>query len=188
VGLRPLVRPTNAVDGSTKSFSREHTVLASPSGLVTVTGGKWTTYRAMAEDVLAHCASTGLLPPTAPGVTRDLRLIGAEPKSKEAVPVSAMPGLHSYGSEAQAVAALPGADRSLGWGLTEAMVRFAARHEYARTAEDVLARRSRLLFLDARLAGSLAGEVGDILEQETGQDPRVEAMQALAARYLELPA
>jgi glycerol-3-phosphate dehydrogenase len=68
------------------------------------------------------------------------------------------------------------------------MVRFAARHEYARTVEDVLARRIRLLFTDAALAGELAGEVGALLREETGADPQVEAFRELAASYLALPA
>lgn len=67
------------------------------------------------------------------------------------------------------------------------MVRFAARYEYARTVEDVLARRSRLLFLDARLAGALAARVADILHAETGVDPRPEAFFALSRDYLHLP-
>jgi glycerol-3-phosphate dehydrogenase len=75
----------------------------------------------------------------------------------------------------------------LGGGLTEAMVRFAARHEYARTAEDVLARRGRLLFTDAALAGSLAAEVGELLRQETGADPQAAALRELAASYLRMP-
>ena len=62
VGLRPLVRPLQSGDGSTQGLSREHTVLVSQSGLVTVTGGKWTTYRAMAADVLAYCQQAGRLP------------------------------------------------------------------------------------------------------------------------------
>ncbi len=82
---------------------------------------------------------------------------------------------------------LPGATHLLGGGLTEAMVRFAARREYARTAEDVLARRWRLLFLDARLAASLAPRVGAILQEETGADPHVAQFQALAQSYLSLP-
>lgn len=86
------------------------------------------------------------------------------------------------------MAALPGAGRELGAGLTEAMVRFAARSEYARTVEDVLARRWRLLFLDARLAASLAGDVGAILEQENGLDPQVGAFEELARLYLAFPA
>jgi glycerol-3-phosphate dehydrogenase len=76
----------------------------------------------------------------------------------------------------------------LGGGLTEAMVRFAARHEYARTVEDVLARRSRLLFLDAALARTLAPEVAALLQQENGVDPQLDAFLALCDQYLSLPA
>jgi glycerol-3-phosphate dehydrogenase len=67
------------------------------------------------------------------------------------------------------------------------MVRFAARHEYARTVEDVLARRIRLLFLDAALAGSLAAEVGELLRQETGVDPQAAAFRELALSWLKMP-
>jgi len=186
VGLRPLVKPQGEDGEETKGLSREHTVLVSRSGLVTVTGGKWTTYRAMAEDVLAKCFEKRLLEPK-PGVTANLHLIGADPAPTRRAPLSQPQGLHSYGSEAPSVQALPGAQRDLGGGLTEAMVRFAARCEYARTAEDVLARRSRLLFLDARQAGALAPEVGAILREETGVDPRVQELQELAASYLALP-
>ncbi|MBC8056050.1 MAG: glycerol-3-phosphate dehydrogenase/oxidase, partial [Rhizobiales bacterium] len=79
VGLRPLVRPPQDEDGrtQTKSISREHTVLVDRSGLVTVTGGKWTTYRAMAEDVLANCFEHRLLPARPAGVTERLKLAGA---------------------------------------------------------------------------------------------------------------
>ena len=84
--------------------------------------------------------------------------------------------------------ALPGAGHDLGGGLTEAMVRFAARHEYARTAEDVLARRSRLLFLDARMAAGMASDVADILAEETGRDADLKSFTALAKRYVTLPA
>ena len=75
----------------------------------------------------------------------------------------------------------------LGGGLTVAMVRFAARHEYARTVEDVLARRFRLLFLDAALASSLSAEVGELLRQETGVDPQAAAFRELASSYLRMP-
>jgi glycerol-3-phosphate dehydrogenase len=187
VGLRPLVRPVGNGDEPTKALSREHTVLTSRSGLVTVTGGKWTTYRAMAEDVLQKCSEAGLLPPAAPGVTTHLPLVGAPGPGGSATPLSAAPGLHLYGTEAGQVASIPGEQRHLGGGLTTAMVRFAARHEYARTVEDMLARRFRLLFLDARMAGELAAEVGAILREETGVDPQVEAFRELAASYLELP-
>jgi glycerol-3-phosphate dehydrogenase len=67
------------------------------------------------------------------------------------------------------------------------MVRFAARHEYARTVEDVLARRSRLLFLDARAAAAVAPWVAALLREETGVDPRLEDFGRLALRYATLP-
>lgn len=187
VGLRPLVKPADTEGDSaesTQGLSREHTVLVSKSGLVTVTGGKWTTYRAMAEDVLDHCFAAALLQARVAGVTADLRLVGAQAMGQK---ISDPPGIHLYGSEADVVLALPGADRWLGGGLTEAMVRFAARHEYARTVEDVLARRSRLLFLDAALAKSLAAEVGRLLFQETGIDPGLDAFVALCEQYQRLP-
>lgn len=186
VGLRPLVKPVDDNGGSTKSLSREHTVLASRSGLVTVTGGKWTTYRAMAEDVLEKCFSAGLLARVPAGVTADLKLAGAPAGGGSPTSIAAAPGLHLYGTEAAQVESLPGASRHLGGGLTEAMVRFAARHEYARTVEDVLARRIRLLFVDAALAGALAEEVGALLRQETGLDPQVGAFRELAASYLRM--
>ena len=187
VGLRPLVKPQDDDGDHTKSISREHTVLVSRSGLVTVTGGKWTTYRAMAEDVLDKCFDAGLLRPQKGGVTVHHPLVGATGADAPVTPISSAPGVHLYGSEAALVLALPGAGRELGGGLTEAMVRFAVRHEYARTVEDVLARRSRLLFLDARLAASLADPVAAILREETGLDPRKAAFKALAAQYQALP-
>ncbi len=187
VGLRPLVKPQDDDGNNTKGLSREHTVLVSRSGLVTVTGGKWTTYRAMAEDVLEKCFEKGLLQLRPAGVTAQFRLIGADKNNAAAHSISHSPGLHSYGTEQVLVQALPGADIELAPGLSEAMVRFAARHEYARCVEDVLARRSRLLFLDARLAASLAGRVAEILLEETGRDPREGEFTALTDKYLRLP-
>jgi glycerol-3-phosphate dehydrogenase len=188
VGLRPLVKPVSDDGEPTKALSREHTVLVSKSGLVTVTGGKWTTYRAMAEDVLEKCFETRLVPRRPAGVTADLPLVGAPAAGAVTTSISAAPGLHLYGTEAAQVDSLPGASRHLGGGLTAAMVRFAARHEYARTVEDVLARRSRLLFLDANLAASLAAEVGGLLQEETGVDPQSAAFRELAASYVRMPA
>jgi glycerol-3-phosphate dehydrogenase len=176
------VKPV-AGGGDTQRISREHAIVVSPSGLVTVTGGKWTTYRAMAEDVLTRCAAAGLLRPRPAGATRTLRLVGAPPAGSPLEPVSAAPGLHLYGSEADDVAALPGADRPVLPGLTEAMVRFAVRREYARSVEDVLARRSRWLFLDAALAASAADRVAAILGEELGAG-FVPATSAAAFREL----
>ena len=187
VGLRPLLRPTSEPDASgkiaTRAISREHAVMVSPSGLVTVTGGKWTTYRSMAEDVLEHCARAGLLEHRPAGVTVSLPVVGGGADPGALRPLSDAPGTHLYGDEADLLTSLPGADHELTAGLSEAMVRFAARFEYARTVEDVLARRSRLLFLDANAARSVASAVAHILAEETGVDPALTAFDALGARY-----
>ena len=187
VGMRPLVKPQGNSGGDTKSISREHTVLVSGTGLVTVTGGKWTTYRSMAEDVLARCMAHGLMPHKPAGATARLPLIGAAPGR----PLGEPPGEHLYGSEASVLRSLPGATRWL-WregngGLSEAMVRFAARFEMARQVEDVLARRSRLLFLDAAEAARLADPVAAILAEELGHPIASAGFKALAAQYLRLP-
>lgn len=187
VGLRPLVKPQDDDGDDTKGLSREHTVLVSRSGLVTVTGGKWTTYRAMAEDVLRRCAERGLLERRQEGLTLHLELVGAPASGIPVQSICRPPGLHSYGAEQDLVLSLPGAQTSLCDGLTEAMVRFAARFEYAVKVEDVLARRSRLLFLDARLAAAVAPQVAEILRDETGLDPELDAFIELTRHYLHLP-
>jgi glycerol-3-phosphate dehydrogenase len=184
VGLRPLVKPQEDDGENTKGLSREHIVLVSRSGLVTVTGGKWTTYRAMAEDVLERCATSNLLPRTRKGVTARLPLVGAVGLPGKGQSICLPEGLHTYGSEQTIVAGMPGFDHWLSPGLCEAMVRFAARFEYAVTVEDMLARRSRMLFLDAALATSLATKVGNLLFSETGISPRTEEFIALAQQYL----
>jgi glycerol-3-phosphate dehydrogenase len=199
VGLRPLVRPSDATpSGPTRALSREHTVLIEPDGLVTVTGGKWTTYRAMAQDVLQRATAAGLLSGRAgeaalgeaSGAFADAPLLGASPGRCLTEP----PGEHLYGSEAAALRQLPGAQRWLahdaesGRGiLSEAMVRFAARSEMACSVEDVLARRSRLLFLDAQQASRIADAVAQVLADELGPHfdapASAAALRALAARY-----
>ena len=184
VGMRPLVKPLDDEGDNTKGLSREHTVLVSRSNLVTVTGGKWTTYRAMAEDVMEKCESKGLIRVTRAGVTQNLPLAGAGGPVK---PVSESPGAHSYGSDQSALESLPGVENILAPGLTEAMVRYGARFEYARTVEDILARRSRLLFLDAAKAERLAPAVGKILREETGLNPQVGQFERLCRDYLHVP-
>ena len=104
------------------------------------------------------------------------------------VRLSDAPGAHLYGDEAALLAGLPGADVLVAPNLTEAMVRFAARYEYARSIEDVLARRNRLLFLDARAAAAAAPAVARILEQELGMPQPTAPFLALAERYGTLPA
>lgn len=187
VGLRPLVKPHQEEGVSTKGLSREHTVSVSSSGLVTVTGGKWTTYRAMAHDVLSQCLTSQLLSPrTASDATTPL-FQGAGHKHQQAVSLMAPQGLHLYGDEQAQVAALHGADHWLMPGLSEAMVRFAVRHEYARTVEDVLARRSRALFLDARQSAGVAAQVAVILENEGCIQVALSDYLTLADSYTLLP-
>ena len=198
VGLRPLVKAGQDDGEGTKGLSREHTVRVSRSGLVSVTGGKWTTYRAMAEDVLDKCFDRALLERRQGGVTEHFPLMGTPTESgnppsaslglaRGPHSISQAPGLHSYGSEAELVQSMPGHGRELAPGLTESMVRFAARFEFARTVEDMLARRSRLLFLDARAAAALGPQVAAILREETGADPQEQAFAALACQYGALP-
>jgi glycerol-3-phosphate dehydrogenase len=179
----------------------------SATGLVTVTGGKWTTARAMADDVLAQCQRHGLLSsrPARRGAA-PLPLLGAAPGpgpgpgpgqgqgQGQGRTLADPPGEALYGSEAAALQALPGAQRWLardaetGQGvLSEAMVRFAAREEMARSVEDVLARRSRLLFLDAAQAGAVADAVAQVLADELGPafdaSASAQALRALARQY-----
>jgi glycerol-3-phosphate dehydrogenase len=218
VGLRPLVRPQQggegdgAPSGGTRSLSREHTVEVGPDRLVTVTGGKWTTYRAMAEDVLSTCMARGLLPQRPAGLTQHLQLLGAPSvrdgeasdarhlsHSSASSSLPQPPGEHLYGSEAAVLQELPGSRRALAHDaetgqpvLSEAMVRFAVRFEMARSVEDVLARRSRLLFLDAVQASACAEAVAQILAEELGPafdaQASADAFKRLAAQYAEVPA
>lgn len=185
VGLRPLVAPPSDAQGSTQSLSREHTVVVDSNGLVSVTGGKWTTYRAMAEDVLQRCFDAGRLPARPAGASAHHRLVGA-PAAAD-VPIHAPPGWHLFGAEADAVRGLPGAQEVLGMGLTAAMVRFAVRSEFALTVEDVLARRWRALFLDAREAAAMAPAVDRLMREEGICEPGLDAFLALAAQYAQPP-
>lgn len=182
VGLRPLVNLQAASESQeTKSISREHTVLIRPDGLVSVTGGKWTTYRSMAQDVLDHCLDADLVPKCGPCLTARTQLLGA---GGAIGCLADAAGLHTYGSEAEILGNLPGAERVIAAGLTEAMVRFAVRHEFARTVEDVLARRNRLLFLDAQAAADSLDAVADVMASETNAPLRRAVCRALATQYL----
>jgi glycerol-3-phosphate dehydrogenase len=184
-GLRPLARTaqTSQDQGATQSVSREHTVKVASNGLVSVTGGKWTTYRAMAADVMQAIRQAQLLSLTSEDVTAQTKLWGA-PSLGADMGLSSEQGQYArYGSEAELLATLPGAQHWLAPHLSEAMVRFAARFEYARTVEDVLARRNRLLFLDATAALAVAPKVAEILSSEMDADPQLAAFEALAKSY-----
>lgn len=186
VGLRPLVDPAGkACRSDTSQMSREHLIAQEAKGFWSVTGGKWTTYRSMAEEVIAAMVRSHDLP-AAPRQqdTRNHVLEGAPASGVPAHSLREPPGPHLFGTHAAALQALPGHDVALGLGLTEAMVRYCARHEWALTVEDMLARRWRVLFLDARLAERLAPRVAQLLEQETGMDPALASFLALCRQYL----
>lgn len=185
VGLRPLIRPQAATQQAvTRQLSREHWINLSAEGLLHVSGGKWTTYRAIAEDVLHHAAQAGLLPASA--VAKPAVAPPSDPTSPRQVQVSLTqaPGPHLYGGEQSLLAQMPGHTRELAPGLTEAMVRFAVRYEMARTVEDVLARRSRLLFLDAQAAHTVAPVVAALLQEEGCEHVSLDEFQSLAKSYL----
>lgn len=163
-GLRPLFDPAVAAGGGrgfAAGLSREHAVFVGNSGLVTVVGGKWTTYRLMAEQVIDRAAAVAGLP-AVPCATRDLPLHVA-----------------ADADDAEVLAGLPGRDRRLHPALpfTEAMVRFALRREAARNIEDILARRLRALFIDAAAGEEMIDRVGEIVADELALSPsRLAAM------------
>jgi glycerol-3-phosphate dehydrogenase len=188
VGLRPLVGCGSATSGGTAQMSREHLIAREAPGFVTVTGGKWTTYRVMAQEVMAELVKTRDLPAAQRNAhTERQTLFGAPPTEahprQHAVSLRDAPGLHLLGTQADQVVNVPGAEEILGLGLTAAIVRYAARSEWAVTVEDMLARRWRVLFLDARLAAHMAPRVAELLEQETGIDPALPAFLALCQQY-----
>ena len=162
-GLRPLVRKGG---GKTSQLSRDHTILVSQSGLVTVTGGKWTTYRRMGQDAVDRAREVGSLPKQ-PSQTLELKLHGwvadsAAAPAWESVYGSDLPLLQELSSEDATLDALlhlrlPFRQREVVW---------AARFEMARTVEDVLARRTRALFMDARAAIEAAPLVANLLAKE----------------------
>src|SRR5690606_6084008 len=174
-GIRPLVE--DGEGGDTARKSRDHVVLTSPSGLVTVTGGKWTTYRSMAEDAVDAAVAVGELRPERGCDTRDLPLVGAGRFSPDGHArlrsLYGLPGdvaLHlnrAYGDRAEAVARL--ARGGLGERLVPGHPYVAAEVVYARdcelacTADDVLARRLRLSFLDAAAAEAARPRVEELM-------------------------
>jgi glycerol-3-phosphate dehydrogenase len=185
VGIRPLVRAGSA--SSTASLSRDHTIHIDPSGLLTIAGGKWTTYRHMAEDCVDQAATLARLPEK-PCVTRTLNVHGFHQQAHQ------FGSLGVYGSDALAIQDLIRSDPSLDGPLhhllpyRRAEVVWAARVEMARTVEDVLARRTRALFLNARAAIDMAPETAQLLARELGRDEgwqtrQVEEFRTLARGY-----
>jgi glycerol-3-phosphate dehydrogenase len=149
-GQRPLVRSSGA---KTSQLSRDHRVLVSESGLVTITGGKWTTYRRMGQDTIDRAAEVASLDKR-PSRTVDLKLHGWMDAHAGGVPEWEM----VYGSDLPQLRALSDEQTDLNELLHPMLpykrreVVWAARYEMARTVEDVLARRTHALFLNARAA------------------------------------
>ena len=166
-GIRPLVKAGRKEN--TAALSREHTIRTDASGFMTIAGGKWTTYRSMAEDCVNQAAKAAGLSPRQ-CATRDLRIHGHAPHN---LPFSA---LAIYGSDAPFIQKIIEADAAMGEPLQPelpycgAETLWAARNEFARTVEDVLARRTRALFLNAEAAEHMAPRVAEILAAELGRD------------------
>jgi glycerol-3-phosphate dehydrogenase len=167
-GLRPLVKDPKGHRGA--ALSRDHTVVVSPSGLVTVTGGKWTTYRLMAEDAVNQAVEVAGLEKR-PCLTASLRLKDDEDKDEFLAGYSA---------------ATSGWPTNLPYRVGDIL--WAARHEMARTVEDILARRTRALLLDAKASQESAPFVAQILAEELGfgdswQASQIQRYRSLAATY-----
>ncbi len=184
-GIRPLVSPGGTQD--TAAVSRDHHVLVSPSGLVTITGGKWTTYRKMGEDSIDQAAMVAGLEPR-PSPTRTLRIHGWLKQIDPDEPGS------WYGSDLAGVRRLLAERPELAEPLHPALpyrrvdVVWAVRHESARCVEDVLARRTRALLLDARAAGQAAEVTAELMRIERGRDRswaqrQVEEFEGLTREY-----
>lgn len=187
VGIRPLVKAAGSDASKTSALSRDHTIHIDDSGLLTIVGGKWTTYRHMAEDTVDHAITLGKLPEK-PCVTRALHIHGY------AEDVDELGSLWVYGSDAQKIlelaASSPELARPLGPELPyiAAEVVWAVREEMARSVQDVLARRTRALFLNARAAEAMAPAVAALMARELGRDQawsdaEVKQFRDLAAQY-----
>jgi glycerol-3-phosphate dehydrogenase len=183
-GIRPLVRSGDA--SNTSKLGRDHEVRISQTGLISVLGGKWTTYRKMAEDCVDHAASLAELKP-AECTTKTMHIHGHPGKT-------CYDRFGEYGSDAialeQLLATTPGAADPLADRLpyVAGQAIYAARQEMARTVEDVLARRTRALFLDAEAALAAAPRIATLLAAELHRDAKwqsdqLEQFRSVAAAY-----
>ena len=185
-GLRPLVRVEDAK--STAALSRDHTILISNSGLLTIAGGKWTTYRKMAQDAVDQAETMAGLEER-PCKTEHLQIHGwTRQHIGEA-------NLRVYGADAASVREIADKDRGRGEKLhpdlpyTEAEVVWAVREEMARTVEDVLSRRTRAILLGARASIECAPRVARLMAVEFGRDENwerqaVEDYRSVARNYV----
>ncbi|HUY80226.1 MAG TPA: glycerol-3-phosphate dehydrogenase/oxidase [Acidobacteriaceae bacterium] len=195
VGIRPLVKAAGSGAGNTSALSRDHTIEIDDAGLLTIAGGKWTTYRHMAEDAVDHAMTLGRLEDR-PCMTQDLHIHGYEAREVQRHPVgdAEEDSLGAYGTDAAPIRELAAREPELGQRLDEALpyigaqVVWAAREEMARTVDDVLARRTRALLLNARAAVRMAPAAARLLARELEKDAaweqeQVRVFRALAAQY-----
>ncbi|KAJ7559810.1 hypothetical protein O6H91_04G102400 [Diphasiastrum complanatum] len=212
-GIRPLASDPSVKD--TASISRDHVVYIGSDGMVTITGGKWTTYRSMAEDAVDAAIKFGGLAPPNSCITKDLPLIGGEDwdpsfftiltqqfvRMKSSYGKKIVPGVmdtlaakhlaHAYGSMSLRVALIAqnenlGKRLAHGYPYLEAEVAYCARNEYCESAVDFIARRSRLAFLDTNAAHKALPRVIEILAQEHKWDKtRKKQELAKASAFLE---
>jgi glycerol-3-phosphate dehydrogenase len=188
VGIRPLVKAPGADDGKTAALSRDYTIHIDHSGLLTIVGGKWTTYRHMAEDCVDHAATLGRLDEK-PCVTAKMHIHGYHQHAEE------LGSLSVYGSDAAAILELANQNPELAKPLhpdlpyIAAEIVWAARHEMSRTLDDALSRRTRALLLNARATVAIAPSVASLLAAELGKDAawreeQVKTFCAMAAQYI----
>jgi len=187
-GLRPLAAPEDSEGKETKELSRSHKLIVSLSGLITITGGKWTTYRKMAEDTIDKAILIAGLE-NKDCITKNMPIHGYVKQ------VDYDDHMYIYGSDRMKLLKLVKDNEELGEKLHDRLpflkseVLWAVRHEMARTVEDVLARRVRALFLDARASIDMANDVAVIIAKELGFDDhwikdQVKEYSALAKSYL----
>lgn len=185
-GLRPLIKAGKAEN--TAALSRDHMIFVSKSGLITIAGGKWTTYRKMAEDVINQASTVGGLPKRN-CVTESLKLHGWQEG------LDPQDHFSTYGTFGKEIKALARGKRELSKQLhpnlpySAAEAIWAVRSEMARTVEDVLSRRTRSLLLDAAASIEIAPKVAKLIAKELKKDEKWEKNQVaeytqLANRYL----
>lgn len=188
-GLRPLAVPKGEKK-NTKEISRSHKIITSDSGLITITGGKWTTFRKIAEDTVDKCIKVGNLPALKCD-TKNLKVHGYRPHP------DLNNHLYVYGSDIENILTLekevPEYAEKIhpNYNYKASEIIWAVRQEMARTVEDVLARRVRILFLDADLSIQVAPKVAQIIAKELGKDQawidmQVEAYTKIARNYLSI--
>jgi glycerol-3-phosphate dehydrogenase len=176
-GMRPLIK--SGKHEQTAALSRDHTILISHSGLVTIAGGKWTTYRKMAEDVITKAAIVGGLPERA-CCTQNLHLHGYDPS------LNPLEHFSTYGTDIKKVRALARSAKHLRAKLhpnlpyTEAELVYAIRYEMARSVEDLLCRRTRSILLDARASIDIAPLVSKLLAKELKKSKKFAQTQCRA--------